>query len=100
MLTDTWCARGARYNNYEDLGSAISACEEDTGCFAIYDKNCNGDDFKLCRNWFIFSDSNFDSCVFPKSTATPVNLSDVFHNRTVIANYFPTLKKVDLLFVE
>ena len=61
----TYC--GNAYDEYENLTSAIEACQTDLTCRMVFDELCDGNNtFKLCRNVDDIGDSEAGSCIYKK----------------------------------
>jgi len=73
MLENTYCAKGARYEDFGSIEAAIDACTVDDECLAVYDSICDGRGFQLCRNSVInvIANSIIGSCVYPKDFLIP-----------------------------
>ena len=48
MAKYQWC--GSNYGSYNSLGKATEACKSDPNCLMVYDRKCDGVEYKLCRN--------------------------------------------------
>ena len=48
---------------YDNLYTAINACQSDTNCAAIYDENCSGTKFYLCGLNYLEEESTIGSCL-------------------------------------
>jgi len=66
-VTDTYCkAASDSYGNYNSVSAAQAACEADSNCLAVYDENCDNDEYRLCPPSTFLTSSSVGSCVYPK----------------------------------
>ena len=67
MKNHSVCVWSNMYDNYNNLGLAKIACNNDIHCIGVYDKTCdkNGP-FQLCKRGFVTPEVTALSCIHKK----------------------------------